>query len=125
MSSVQEASTQRTKHRNSARLALLEKYQRKIETNPALLRSLVSYQSNKNRPYYRWFKYKEGFSAALVEYILNRVGRNVTTLLDPFAGSGAALFASRDHGINARGIELLPVGNFTVRARLAAENVTY
>lgn len=57
---------------SSARQALLARFRAKLEINSALSRSLVSYQSNRGRPFYRWFKYKEGFSAALVEYVLDR-----------------------------------------------------
>ncbi|MEX0713781.1 MAG: hypothetical protein WD278_15690, partial [Pirellulales bacterium] len=103
---------------------MYEAYQARIEVNTAISRALVSYQSNRRRPYYRWFKYKEGFSAALVEYLLGRFSLEPATMLDPFAGSGAALFASRDLGWQATGIELLPVGVFAMQARLAAARVT-
>ncbi len=108
---------------HKARDALREKYRTQIQINPALARSLVSYQSNRNRPYYRWLKYKEGFSASLIEYVLGRMSPKPKALLDPFAGSGAALFVGRDLGCLSEGIELLPVGTFAIRARLAAESV--
>lgn len=109
---------------DTARKELFEKYRDKIEVNSALDRSLVSYQSNRNRPYYRWFKYKEGFSAALVEYVLERLRIPRGRIFDPFAGSGAALLAAREHGWDGVGIELLPVGIKAMQARLAAECVT-
>ena len=109
--------------RDDARQALYKQYRARIEVNPALSRRLVSYQSNRNRPYYRWFKYKEGFSADLVEYVLSRTGTETGRILDPFAGSGAALFAGRALGCDVEGIELLPVGVFAVKARLASERV--
>lgn len=108
----------------SARQALAESYRAKLEINPALNRSLVSYQSNRKRPFYRWFKYKEGFSAALVEYVLGRYRVERGVLLDPFSGSGATLLVGREHGLVARGIELLPLGVLVVQARLAAEEVS-
>src|SRR5262245_20245102 len=104
-----------------ARQALHKKYRGRIEVNPALSRSLVSYQSNRNRPYYRWFKYKEGFSAALVEFLLERFGDKPGVLFDPFAGSGATLLAGRELGWTGQGIELLPVGITALKARLAAD----
>lgn len=110
---------------NSARSILFRKYQGRIEVSSELSRSLVSYQGNRKRPYYRWFKYKEGFSAALVEHILERIAPAAGHILDPFAGAGAALFASRDSGRTAEGIELLPIGTFVIAARLAAERVSW
>lgn len=79
----------------------------------------MSYQANKTRPYYRWFKYKEGFSAELVEFLLEREPSQ-GVMLDPFAGSGAALFAAHEVGWRAQGIELLPVGVSVIEARQAA-----
>ncbi len=108
---------------DSARVALHRRFASRIEINPVLSRALVSYQSNRRRSSYRWFKYKEGFSASLVEYLLSHFAVESGTLLDPFAGTGAALFVARDHGIPSIGIELLPVGIHAIEARLAAEQV--
>jgi len=104
-----------------SRQALWDRFASRVQVNSALTRALVSYQSNRGRAYYRWFKYKEGFSAGLIEYLLAKLAGQSGVLLDPFAGSGAALFAARDLGWNCRGIELLPVGVTLTQARLAAE----
>ena len=53
-------------------------------------------------------QYKEAFSAALVEYLL-AICRLSGRILDPFAGSGTALFATSSLGLDADGIELLPI----------------
>jgi DNA modification methylase len=71
---------------------------------------LVSFQANKTRPVYRWYKYKEAFSASLVELLFQKYGVTQGKVLDPFAGSGTALFAANDIGIDSDGIELLPIG---------------
>ena len=106
---------------SAERDALYEKFKKRISVNIALNRSLVSYQGNKNKPFYSWFKYKEGFSEGLVDYILQRFDPGV--LLDPFSGSGAALFAASKRGWQTVGIELLPVGIYATQARLASERV--
>ena len=77
---------------------------------PSLTRSLVSFHANKTRPVYRWYKYKEAFSALLVEHLFQKYGVTKGRILDPFAGSGTALFAASASGIDADGIELLPIG---------------
>ncbi len=108
----------------SASLGALERrFEGRIEINPDLDRQLVSFQANAAVPPYSWFKYREGFSAALVHYLLCRCGGSAGRLLDPFAGSGAALFASAAAGWRATGIELLPIGHFVGRARLAVQHV--
>ncbi|MBI5185391.1 MAG: hypothetical protein HZA01_06650 [Nitrospinae bacterium] len=42
-------------------------------------------------------------------------------VLDPFAGSGTALFAANEAGIDADGIELLPIGQQIILARRCLE----
>jgi hypothetical protein len=43
--------------------ALKHQFREKLQVQPALTRQLVSFQANKSRSAYRWFKYKEAFSA--------------------------------------------------------------
>ncbi|HLY27726.1 MAG TPA: hypothetical protein VKQ72_15380 [Aggregatilineales bacterium] len=92
-------------------------FESKLSIQHVLGRSLVSFQANKARPQYRWFKYKEAFSAALVEYLLERYQIKAGRLLDPFAGSGTALFAASAAGLQAEGIELLPIGEQIIQTR--------
>ena len=99
--------------------AALEKaYQPYMRIDHTLNRKIVSFQANKSVPFYRWYKYKEGFSAQLVEYYIRKHGIDaIKILLDPFAGSGATLFCASDLGIDALGIELLPIGQHIITAR--------
>ncbi|OGX19462.1 MAG: modification methylase [Omnitrophica WOR_2 bacterium RBG_13_44_8b] len=87
-----------------------------------LSRQIVSFQANKQRPVYRWYKYKEGFSAELVHYLFDKYLVKNGNVLDPFAGVGTALFASKEEGYNAYGIELLPIGQEIIRTRKFVEN---
>ncbi len=98
------------------------RFEDKLIVNYDLDRTLVSFQANKRRNRYRWFKYKEGFSAALVQYLLDKLRIDSGRLLDPFAGSGATLFEAAKRGLNSVGIELLPVGCQVIEAHKHACN---
>lgn len=87
-----------------------------------LSRQVVSFQANKHLPVYRWYKYKEGFSASLIHYLFDKYHVKDGSVLDPFAGVGTALFASKEEGYNAYGIELLPIGQEIIRTRKLVEN---
>ncbi len=100
---------------------LLRHFKSKFSAQMQLTRSLVSFQANKGRPAYRWYKYEEAFSATLVEHIFREYGIAKGTILDPFAGSGTALFAARSMGIKAEGIELLPIGQEIIAAKKLLE----
>jgi len=100
---------------------LLRHFHNKIKLQPILTRQLVSFQANKPRPSYRWYKYKEAFSASLIEYLLSKYGIASGKVLDPFAGSGTMLFAASANGIDADGIELLPIGQQIIAARKCLE----
>ena len=88
-----------------------------LKVEPALNRQLVSFQANKSRAVYRWCKFKEGFSAGLIEYFLDRYHLRTGKILDPFAGSGTTLFVASDRGLAADGIELLPSGQQIIEAK--------
>jgi predicted transcriptional regulator with HTH domain len=109
--------------RDTARRALEEAFASKVAINPDLGRGLVSFQADKKEPFYRWFKYKEAFSSALVQYVQEKLANRKGVLLDPFAGTGTALFAARLAGWDAIGIEVLPVPFYAIEARAAAEKV--
>ncbi|HXG68279.1 MAG TPA: site-specific DNA-methyltransferase [Blastocatellia bacterium] len=94
----------------------------KFVIHRSLTRSLVSFQANKTRAVYRWYKYKEAFSASLIEYLLHKYGILSGRILDPFAGSGTALFVANAAGMNADGIELLPIGQQIIAARRLLES---
>ncbi|MCP4398924.1 MAG: site-specific DNA-methyltransferase [bacterium] len=95
---------------------LEEHYNPVMSIDNSLTRQLVSFQANKQKPLYRWYKYKEAFSADLVAYLLRKYQVQKGKLLDPFAGVGTTLFAGSRLGYSAEGIELLPVGQHVIAA---------
>jgi hypothetical protein len=57
-------------------------YAGRFSTNADLSRALVSFQANRSAPFYRWLKYREGFSTALVSHLLE-TGHNVGGYFKP------------------------------------------
>lgn len=102
--------------------ALLERFAPKMEVNRDLDRSLVSFQANRDEIGHRWCKYREGFSASLVRYVIDRAGICEGKILDPFAGSGTTLIIAAELGLDAVGIELLPSGAEIIEVRNAVLN---
>ncbi len=105
------------------RTRLLGRFKARITLNTRLNRSLVSFQANRNLPFYSWYKYKEGFSAGLVDSLIAETGQSGGQLLDPFAGAGTALFVGSARSFDSTGIEISPVGEFIVSSRLTASRV--
>lgn len=97
-------------------------FKRKFRIESSLSRPLVSFQANKTRPVYRWYKFKEAFSASLVEYLFEKYKITNAIILDPFAGSGTALFAASGRGIKSDGIELLPIGQQIIATKKIIES---
>jgi len=87
------------------RQKLEDAYRNLIEVNTYLNRKLVSFQANKDIPFYNWFSYKEGFSYQMVKMFIKDYPKRTGKLLDPFSGSGTALFAATEMGFDPLGIE--------------------
>ena len=100
--------------------SLEAKFAPAMRVDEGLTRGLVSFQDNKRTPGFRWYRFKEAFSSALVHKLLDEHRITEGALLDPFAGSGTALFAAAARGMDAEGIELLPVGQDIINARRVA-----
>src|SRR5437763_1373115 len=101
---------------------LTAQYSGNLVVNHDLDRTLVSFQANKSENGHRWCKYKEGFSARLIRYILNEGVSCDGEILDPFAGAGTTLFIASELGLDSTGIELLPSSAEIVEVRQAVLN---
>ncbi len=103
-----------------ARLQLEQRYAQFLQLTDVFNRRLVSFQANKTETLHSWIKYREGFSAQLVELLLVEFGISPgDSVLDPFAGSGTTLLTAQMLGIDAVGIELLPHCHLAWKAKTA------
>jgi DNA modification methylase len=98
---------------------LQSRFAKHLVVNADLDRSLVSFQANRKAVEHRWCKYREGYSAELMEYVFRRVGLAEGRILDPFAGAGTTLFTAADNGLDSFGIELLPSSAEIIKVRKA------
>jgi site-specific DNA-methyltransferase (cytosine-N4-specific) len=102
----------------SARLDLENKYFGITEVTDKFNRQSVSYQLSKKDYIHRWLKYKEGFSAELVENLLDEIKVPEGGLvLDPFLGSGTTALVCKFHNINSIGFDIMPMTGIAVEAK--------
>lgn len=91
------------------RRRLENRYSRLFIEDSRFNRQVVSFQASKGAILHSWIKYREGFSAYLVDTLLQEFkvhpGERV---LEPFAGSSTTLLVCKMRGIHADGIEILP-----------------
>jgi len=113
-----------SQEKNCLRHVLLRRYQDTIKRDNLIDRKLVSFQANRRSPILNWFKFREGFSADLVGYLIENNSKSPGTLLDPFAGSGTSLAVGKARGWWSQGIELMPIGPFILKARMASAVVS-
>ncbi len=100
---------------------LLEtKYAPKLEITEKFNRQSVSYQLSKKDVLHSWLKYKEGFSATLVNLLLDEMGAVPGDLvMDPFMGSGTTALVCKMRGINSIGYDIMPISNVSLKAKAA------
>lgn len=105
---------------DSARKLLELKYAPKLEVTDLFNRQSVSYQLSKKDKLHRWLKYKEGFSAELVNILLDDMGADVGDIvLDPFIGSGTTSIVCQMRGINSIGYDIMPISTVALKAKAA------
>lgn len=106
---------------STARSALELRYAPLLQPTSRFNRKLVSYQANKATSTHRWFKFKEGFSAQLVKEFVREFGLGPSQrILDPFAGVSTTLMVAEELGIDATGIEVMPIGELIWKAKSGA-----
>lgn len=89
------------------------------ESTGATYTSLLNYSDDLNKPFQRWYRYKEGFSVELVEQLIKEYSnKKKGTILDPFSGSGSTLLAANNMGYSAIGFEVNPFSAFLSTCKL-------
>ncbi len=101
-----------------ARQGLERQYEPILEVTEKFDRQSVSYQLSKKEALHSWLKYKEGFSASLVNTLPDDMGAVPgDTILDPFMGSGTTALVCRMRGINSAGYDVLPISRVAIAAK--------
>ena len=89
------------------------------ESANATYTSLLNYSDDLNKPFQRWYRYKEGFSIELVEQLIREYTKHKEgIILDPFSGSGSTLLAANDMGYSGVGFEVNPFSFFLSKCKL-------
>lgn len=102
----------------SARQELEQRYEPILEVTERFDRRSVSYQLSKKDALHGWLKYKEGFSADLVNILLSDMGAVPgDTVMDPFMGSGTTAVVCQMRGINSIGYDIMPISGVSIAAK--------
>lgn len=78
----------------------------------------VTFQLNKDSPFYSWYPYTEGYSGDFVERVIKK--ENITQIdfvLDPYAGCGTTAVACSLNGINSLSIDVNPFMCFVTQVK--------
>lgn len=84
----------------------------------ATYESILNYSTEKDNPFQRWYRYKEGFSIQFIEKVVEEYGyEGMTTLMDPFSGSGTTIIAANRMGYEGIGFEVNPFSYFLMHTK--------
>ena len=82
--------------------------------------SALNFSDDLDKPFQRWFRYKEGYSIDLVKKIIKEHNVNDgDVFMDPFAGSGTTLIAAAELGYRSIGFETNPFSHFLAGTKLS------
>ena len=102
------------------RVALEKKYTPFLEVTDKFNRQSVSYQLSKKDIIHSWLKYKEGFSADLVNTLLDEMNlKPKNVIMDPFFGSGTTGLVCKIRGFNSIGYDVMPISTISIKAKTA------
>lgn len=105
---------------DSERKALEHRYSNKLKITTKFNRQSVSYQLSKKDGLHSWLKYKEGFSADLVNTLLDEMQvKPNDIIMDPFMGSGTTALVCQMRGINCIGYDVMPISKISINAKAA------
>lgn len=103
---------------DTERVTLERRYAGILQITGKQNRRSVSFQLNKNRGVFGWFKYREGFSPDLVEAYLSDMKLNAGDIvMDPFMGSGTTALVAAKMGYNSVGFDVLPTSEIAIKAK--------
>lgn len=90
-------------------------------------KELVNFKKNLNIPRHSWFEIKEGYSADLVNNLINdlKIKKKSGYIFDPFSGSGTTALQSSILGFKSLGIEVNPFLFFLSKAKCIKYSVKY
>lgn len=105
---------------DSARRRMEKYFSNKLEITEVFNRQSVSYQLSKKDSLHSWLKYKEGFSANLVNILLDEFNIQAGDwVMDPFMGSGTTALVCQMRGINCVGYDIMPISALSINAKNA------
>ncbi|HEY1349503.1 MAG TPA: N-6 DNA methylase [Ktedonobacteraceae bacterium] len=86
-------------------------------------RQAVTFVPNKGIPVHNWYPYTQGYSALLVEKLIEELAiQSTETVYDPFAGCGTTLLVCRARGIPSFGREISPLMSWVTSLKTTCWN---
>ncbi|MEO8377070.1 MAG: hypothetical protein ABI579_05305 [Candidatus Sumerlaeota bacterium] len=93
------------------KLAAAMQSQMPVHETPGL-RDSVNFDASGISPVHRWFRYREGFSPAILDKLSGH-----RRVFDPFCGCGTTLIEAKKRGINAVGTDVNPLAVFVAKVK--------